>query len=107
MPLNTTMRPTIVQLGAAVITLSVLAGCATPQRPVQTVEPNATLAEQRAAQATQQPVQLALKRKIALGRVSNETLHGRSLLRDQHDDPLGKQVTDMLSKALTESGSFL
>jgi hypothetical protein len=29
------------------------------------------------------------------------------LLRDRHDDPLGKQVTDLLSKALTESGSYL
>jgi hypothetical protein len=29
------------------------------------------------------------------------------LLRDQHDDPLGKQVTDLFSKALTESGAYL
>jgi hypothetical protein len=28
-------------------------------------------------------------------------------LRDSHDDPLGKQVTDLMSKALTETGAFL
>ena len=48
-----------------------------------------------------------LKRKIALGRISNETNYGRSLLRDTAGDPLGKQVTDLLSKALTESGAYL
>ncbi|MES1981607.1 MAG: CsgG/HfaB family protein [Pseudomonadota bacterium] len=48
-----------------------------------------------------------LKRKIALGRITNETNYGQSLLRDNHDDPLGKQVTDLMSKALTESGAYL
>jgi curli biogenesis system outer membrane secretion channel CsgG len=65
---------------------------------------------QKAAQqavALQVPVAPTLKRKIALGRISNETNYGRSLLRDKHDDPLGKQVTDLMSKALTESGSYL
>lgn len=55
----------------------------------------------------QVPVVPALKRKIALGRITNETNYGRSLLRDKHDDPLGKQVTDLMSKALTESGAYL
>lgn len=48
-----------------------------------------------------------LKRKLALGRITNETMHGKSLLRDNQDDVLGKQVTDMLSKSLSESGNFL
>lgn len=48
-----------------------------------------------------------LKRKIALGRITNETNYGRTLLRDASNDPLGKQVADMLSKALTESGRFI
>jgi curli biogenesis system outer membrane secretion channel CsgG len=48
-----------------------------------------------------------LKRKIALGRVSNESSYGRSLLRDSEGDPVGKQITDMLSKALTESGAYV
>lgn len=39
--------------------------------------------------------------------MSNETNYGRSLLRDREGDPLGKQVTDLMSKALTETGAFL
>lgn len=50
---------------------------------------------------------MQLKRKIALGRISNETNYGRSLLRDDFNDPLGKQVSDMLSARLIESGNFL
>ena len=47
------------------------------------------------------------KRKIAIGRFSNETRFGRSLLRDQHDDPLGKQALDILSNQLVATGRFL
>ena len=50
---------------------------------------------------------LQLKRKIAIGRMSNETTYGRSLLRDDYMDPLGKQVGDMLSTRLVNSGNFL
>lgn len=87
-----------------------LTGCATQTPPVVSVESPQSIAAQKAAQARTlkaQPTQPTLKRKIALGRITNETAYGRSLLRDRHDDPLGKQVTDMLSKALTESGHFL
>lgn len=86
------------------------AACATQSPPIAKQEPGYSNAEQRAAQnavAEQAPAVLGLKRKIALGRVTNETIHGRSLLRDSEDDVLGKQVTDLLSKALTKSGKFL
>jgi curli biogenesis system outer membrane secretion channel CsgG len=65
---------------------------------------------QRAAQQavlTAAPAAPTLKRKIALGRISNETSYGQSLLRDNSGDPLGKQVTDLMSKALTSSGGYL
>lgn len=92
------------------IIFSSLIGCASQAPPVNQKESDYSLERQRAAQAdvaSAQPDKLTLKRKIALGRISNETLHGKSLLRDVHDDALGKQVTDMLSRALTESGNFL
>jgi curli biogenesis system outer membrane secretion channel CsgG len=63
---------------------------------------NAQHAQNAAAPST--PV---LKRKIALGRITNETNYGRSLLRDNANDVLGKQTTDLLSKALTQSGAYL
>lgn len=95
----------------AVMALSLLAaGCATQTPPVTQKEAPQSIAAQQAAQQAAiaaAPAAPALKRKIALGRVTNETNYGQSLLRDQHDDPLGKQVTDLLSKALTESGAYL
>lgn len=90
--------------------LGFLGACATQTPPVVSVEAPQSVAKQREAQRQilqEQPSKPTLKRKIAVGRVTNETAYGRSLLRDRFDDPLGKQVTDMLSKALTESGQFL
>lgn len=100
-----------VRLAGAGILFSLLAsGCATQTRPVEQREAPQPIAAQEAAQKAvlaETPAAPTLKRKIALGRISNETNYGQSLLRDQHDDPLGKQVTDLLSKALTESGAYL
>lgn len=94
---------------AALATFSVLAGCASPGTPVALQEAPQPLAQQKQAQqaVAQVAVRPALKRKIAIGRVSNETNYGRSLLRDNAGDPVGKQISDMLAKALTESGSFV
>jgi curli biogenesis system outer membrane secretion channel CsgG len=95
--------------GAAVLLLFT-AGCATQTPPVQQREAPQSIAAQEAAQQAilaEAPRTPTLKRKIALGRITNETNYGQSLLRDRHDDPLGKQVTDLLSKALTESGAYL
>jgi len=89
---------------------ALLSGCAIQTPPVAQKEAPQSIAEQKAAQRaaeSQAPVVPTLKRKIALGRITNETNYGQSLLRDNHDDPLGKQVTDLMSKALTESGAYL
>lgn len=95
---------------AGMIAALTLGGCAV-QTPAPTrVEPPASQAVQRQAQAqvaAEKPSAPTLKHKIALGRVTNETTYGRSLLRDQQGDPLGKQVTDMVSKVLTETGRFV
>ena len=87
-----------------------LSGCAIQTPPIEQKESPQPLATQKSAQqaiTSQAPATPTLKRKIALGRITNETNYGRSLLRDRHDDPLGKQVTDLMSKALTESGAYL
>jgi curli biogenesis system outer membrane secretion channel CsgG len=90
--------------------LTLLAGCATQSPPAQVKEaPQSNVAQKRAQAelANAAPVRPLLKRKIAIGRVSNETSYGKSLLRDDAGDPVGKQVSDMLGKALTESGAFV
>lgn len=89
--------------------VAVLAGCAVQTRPVEVKEAPQSIVAQRQAQqvSTAVAARPILKRKIALGRISNETSYGRSLLRDNAGDPVGKQVADLLSKALTESGAFV
>lgn len=87
-----------------------LGGCAIQTPPITSQEAPPSAAAQRTAQQAalaQAPKKPTLKRKIALGRITNETSYGQSLLRDNSGDPLGKQVTDLMSKALTESGAFL
>src|SRR5690606_15649886 len=64
-------------------------------------------AQQRAQAKTQQSESLTLKRKIAVGRISNETNYGRSLLRATVTDELGNKVTDMFMQSLTNSGNYL
>ena len=105
MKINTLLSALLTSLVTILVT-----GCATQAPQVSQREaPVSQSMQQQAQQAinSQVPVAPALKRKIALGRVTNETNYGKSLLRDQSDDPLGKQVTDLLSKGLTESGAYL
>jgi curli biogenesis system outer membrane secretion channel CsgG len=85
-----------------------LAGCATVSTPPAPVESPVPRAEQRAAQ--QQAAQPAAKRyklKVAVGRFTNETSYGRSLLTDADLDRIGKQASDMLTSRLVQSGQFL
>lgn len=88
-----------------------LGACAAQPKPVEKTAPEYSLEQQRNAQAealaSAQSAAPALKRKVAIGRVTNETNHGRSLLRAESGDPLGKQVADMLAQKLVESGQFL
>ena len=101
------MQPTI-KLLCAVSLSSLLAGCALTADPIKNLEQENTLSEQKQAQLAQQiAVKPTLKRKIALGRITNESQYGRSFLRDNQGDVLGKQLTDMMSKALVESGQFV
>ena len=56
---------------------------------------------------TQQEQAIQKKLKLAIGRFSNETRYGKSLLRDGDLDPLGKQASDILSTMLTGTERFL
>ncbi|MGL5938264.1 MAG: CsgG/HfaB family protein [Phocaeicola sp.] len=49
----------------------------------------------------------ALKRKVAIGRFSNETQYAKSVFYDKDNDPMGKQASDILSTRLASSGKFL
>ena len=85
-----------------------LFGCATVDKHPEALEPTVSREAQLAAQQQQAlPEKPRFKRKVVIGRFSNETRYGRSLLRDDDNDPLGKQVSDILAGRLVESDRFL
>ena len=48
-----------------------------------------------------------IKRKVAIGRFSNETQYGKGIFYDKDNDPMGKQALDILSAKLAQSGKFI
>ncbi len=85
-----------------------LTACATTTQKPAVVDAPVSVAQQvKAQEAIAQPQQKVLKRKIAIGRFSNETRYGKSFLRDGDEDPLGKQASDMLATRMVESGQFM
>lgn len=98
------MRNTILSF----LVVVVISGCATVEKAPPKVEAPVSRATQVTAQQQQSaPTQRLLKRKVAVGRFTNETNYGKTLLRDQSNDPLGKQAADMLSTRLIDSEKFL
>lgn len=51
--------------------------------------------------------QKELKRKVAIGRFSNETQYSKSIFYDKENDPMGKQASDILSSKLASTNKFL
>ncbi|RUO38004.1 curli production assembly protein CsgG [Aliidiomarina taiwanensis] len=99
---------TIASLGVAFS----LIGCAATQAPQPTPnESPVSVEQQRLAQAetaaAAEPTRLNLKRKIAVGRLSNETNYGRSLLREAVTGEHDKKISDMFMQAIVNTDSFL
>jgi curli biogenesis system outer membrane secretion channel CsgG len=85
-----------------------VAGCATVTPPPAPVEASTTKYQQTAAQKRETtPIKKGLKRKIAIGRFSNETRYGRTFQTDANLDPLGKQASDILTSRLVDSQQFI
>jgi curli biogenesis system outer membrane secretion channel CsgG len=83
-------------------------GCATTSAPQQVVSAPVSTAQQAEAQRQAAlPAAKTLKRKVAIGRFTNETRYGKTFQVDANNDPLGKQVSDMLSSRLVASQKFL
>ncbi len=98
------MRSRVLAAGAFLL----LSACATPsQRPSVVESPVSRDAQVTAQQAAQLPHAARYKRKIAIGRFTNETNYGRSLLNDAELDRIGKQASDMLASRLVMSGQFI
>jgi curli biogenesis system outer membrane secretion channel CsgG len=85
-----------------------IAACATTA-PMQQQQAAPAPAQQQVI-TQQQTVAVSvktLKRKVAIGRFTNETMYGRTLQVDPNLDPLGKQASDMLATKLVQSQQFL
>ena len=81
------------------ISLFVLSLAAYAQRKVEIVEP--------VVQNQTETGQRVIKRKVAIGRFSNETQYAKGIFYDKENDPMGKQALDILSAKLAASGKFL
>ena len=93
----------------AITFVALLSACATVEKAPKEVRISASTEAQKAAQqavvsATDEKL---YKRKIAVGRFSNETNYGRGLLVDESLDPLGKQASDILATQLTSTERFI
>ena len=77
-----------------------MAGNANAQRKVKVVE-NAN------TEVSESSNQKFIKRKVAIGRFSNETQYAKGIFYDKENDPMGKQALDILSAKLAASEKFL
>jgi curli biogenesis system outer membrane secretion channel CsgG len=84
-------------------------GCATVSQPTSesggtpiAVQENA---QRQAAAPTAQTREL--KRKIAVGRFTNVTRYGRTLLGTMESDPIANQAADIITNRLVETGRFI
>lgn len=93
-------------LVSALAFAALLHGCATVRkpdivRPPGGVDVSPSLVAQAAATKS------GLKRKVAIGRFSNETNYGQSIFVQNSPDKVGKQALDILSGKLMETERFI
>lgn len=50
---------------------------------------------------------MVIKKKVAIGRFSNETQYAKGIFYNRENDPMGKQALDILSAKLAASNKFL
>jgi len=83
-------------------------GCATVSpTPAPQESPVPKAEQQRVQEKAQQPEEKRYKIKVAVGRFTNESNYGRSLLTDAELDRIGKQASDMLTSRLVQAGQFV
>lgn len=88
------------------IGIGLLVGCASSpkQNTVHETTAGTSVISKTLAQS---PDTKSLKRKVAIGRFTNETTYGQSFFIDQDNNRIGKQAMDILSAKLFETGKFI
>ncbi|MBV5340372.1 MAG: curli production assembly protein CsgG [Deltaproteobacteria bacterium] len=93
-------------ISATIAVALLITGCATVNRPdVQTVEEQPKIS--KTVEAKKVEIKSGLKRKVAVGRFTNETKYGQSFFLDKGQDRIGKQALDILSNKLNETDRFI
>jgi len=89
-----------------VIGLGLFIGCASS--PKQNTVHDTTVNTPTVSKTQAQPADTkSLKRKVAIGRFTNETTYGQSFFIDKDNNRIGKQAMDILSAKLFETGKFI
>ncbi len=86
--------------------LFIISGCATLEHKTE----HDTEARSEAVSKTLKTANTdtkSLKRKVAIGRFTNETVYGQSFFIDKDNNRIGKQAMDILSAKLFETGKFI
>ncbi len=87
------------------LVLGLLAGCAAS--PTQTTVHETNAATPAVSKTLAHKDTKSLKRKVAIGRFTNETTYGQSFFIDENNNRIGKQAMDILSAKLFETGKFI
>ncbi|MFT7860778.1 MAG: CsgG/HfaB family protein [Sulfurimonas sp.] len=82
-------------------------GCATMQKTKTHETPTTQKPVVSKSLQVDQDKPNGLKRKVAIGRFTNETKYGQSFFIDKNNDKIGKQAMDILSAKLFQSGKFI
>jgi curli biogenesis system outer membrane secretion channel CsgG len=85
---------------------SLTTACATVNKKqvVATAQPAAAISETQTEAALNTK---SLKRKVAIGRFTNETTYGQGFFIDEDNNRIGKQAMDILSSKLFQTGKFI
>lgn len=88
------------------VVILIFPACATVQKPeVQVLKEEPKVSKTIAKAQPDAPK--GLKRKVAIGRFTNETRYGQSFFIDKEDNRIGKQAVDILSSKLLETDKFI
>jgi len=95
-------------LYAGIAVAILFSGCATV-KPTRThdIPSNQEVEVSKSLEAERINKPNALKRKVAIGRFTNETRYGQSFFIDKSNNRIGKQAMDILSAKLFETGRFI
>jgi curli biogenesis system outer membrane secretion channel CsgG len=100
------MRKNICRMFVAIL-CTVCVGCATISKPEKVALPDSGAIVSPTLQQEAAEKYSGLKRKVAIGRFTNETKYGRSFLLGENNDRIGKQAVDILSEKLVQTEKFI